>query len=122
MREAPDDPGRHAQLGAVLAGLGEKEDAVNEGKKAVELLPESQDAFDGPQGTAALAEIYAWVGEHDEAVRLLDHLLTVPGGLTVPALKIDPVWDPLRERSALSSFDRQVRVEGLIHSMRKSSR
>src|SRR6476661_1887854 len=97
VRDAPDDPGRHAQLGAVLAGLGKKEDAVNEGKKAVELLPESQDAFDGPQATAALAKIYAWVGEHDEALRLLDHLLTVPSGLTVPTLKVDPVWDPLRK-------------------------
>ena len=97
VRDAPDDPGRHAQLGAVLAGLGKKEDAVNEGRKAVKLLPESQDAFDGPQATAALAKIYAWVGEHDEALRLLDHLLTVPSGLTVPTLKVDPVWDPLRK-------------------------
>jgi TolB-like protein/Flp pilus assembly protein TadD len=97
VRDAPDDPGRHAELGAVLAGLGKREDAVNEGKKAVELLPESQDAFDGPQATAALAEIYAWVGEHDEAIRLLEHLLTVPGGLTVPTIKLDPVWDPLRQ-------------------------
>jgi TolB-like protein/Flp pilus assembly protein TadD len=97
VRDAPDDPGRHAQLGVVLAGLGKKEDAINEGKKAVELLPESEDAFDGPQATAALAEIYAWVGEHDEALRLLDHLLTVPSGLTVSTLKIDPTWDPLRK-------------------------
>jgi len=97
VRDAPDDPGRHAQLGAILAGLGKKEDAINEGKKAMELLPESQDAFDGPQATAALAEIYGWVGEHDEAFRLLDHLLTVPNGLTVPTIKIDPVWDPLRK-------------------------
>ena len=97
VRDAPDDFGRHAQLGAVFAGLGKKEDAINEGKKAVELLPESQDAFDGPQATAALAEIYAWVGEHDEAVRLLDHLLTVPSGLTVSTLKLDPTWDPLRK-------------------------
>jgi TolB-like protein/Flp pilus assembly protein TadD len=97
VREAPGDPGRHAQLGAVLAGLGQKEDAINEGKKAVELLPESEDAVDGPKATAALAEIYSWVGEHDEAFRLLDHLLTVPNGLTVPMVKLDPVWDPLRK-------------------------
>ncbi len=77
--------------------MGLKEDAINEGRKAVELVPESQDAFDGPQATAALAEIYAWVGEHDEAFRLLDHLLSVPNGLTVPTLKLDPVWDPLRK-------------------------
>lgn len=97
VRDAPEDPGRHAQMGAVFAGLGKKEDAVNEGKKAVELLPESQDAFDGPQATAALAEIYTWVGEPDEAFRLLDHLLTIPGGLTVWMLKLDPTWDPLRK-------------------------
>jgi TolB-like protein/Flp pilus assembly protein TadD len=97
VRDAPDDPGRHASLGAVLAGLGQKEDAINEGQKAVELLPESEDAVDGPKATAALAEIYAWVGEHDEAFRLLDHLLAVPNGLTVPLLKLDPVWDPLRK-------------------------
>ena len=97
VRDAPDDPGRHVQLGAILAGLGLKEEAINEGRKAVELVPESQDAFEGPQATAELAEIYAWVGEPDEAFRLLDHLLKVPNGLTVPTLRLDPVWDPLRK-------------------------
>ena len=95
--DAPNDPGRHAALGVILAGLSRKEDAINEGKKAVELLPESEDAVDGPKATAALAQIYAWVGKHDEAFRLLDHLLTVPNGLTVFLLKLDPVWDPLRK-------------------------
>jgi serine/threonine-protein kinase len=84
-------------LGVVLAALGQKEEAINEGKRAVELLPESQDAFDGPQGTAALAQIYAWTGEFDEAFRLLDHLLDVPNGLTVPMLKLEPMWDQLRK-------------------------
>jgi TolB-like protein/Flp pilus assembly protein TadD len=97
VRDAPGDPGRHVQLGAVLAGLGLKEEAINEGRKAVELVPESQDAFEGPQATAALAEIYASVGEPDEAFRLLDHLLKVPNGLTAATLKLDPVWDPLRK-------------------------
>jgi TolB-like protein/Flp pilus assembly protein TadD len=97
VRDAPGDPGRHVQLGAILAGLGLKEEAINEGRKAVELVPESQDAFEGPQATAALAEIYASVGEHDEALRLLDHLLKVPNGLTAATLKLDPVWDPLRK-------------------------
>jgi tetratricopeptide (TPR) repeat protein len=97
VREAPDDPSRHSHLGAVLAGLGRNEDAINEGKKAVELRPESEDAFAGPQATAALAEIYTWVGRPDEAFHLLDHLLTVPNGLTVSTLKLDPTWDPLRD-------------------------
>ena len=97
VREAPDDPTRHTQLGALLAGMGLKEEAINEGKKAVELLPESQDAFDGPDATAGLAEIYASTGEHDEAIRLIDHLLRIPSDLTVHVLKLDPVWDPLRK-------------------------
>lgn len=94
---APADPARHGQHGLILAALGQKQEAIAEGKRAVELLPESQDAFDGPQGTAALAQIYAWTGEFDEAFRLLDHLLVIPSGLTVPMLKLDPAWDPLRK-------------------------
>jgi TolB-like protein/Tfp pilus assembly protein PilF len=97
LRESPDDAARHAQHGAVLACLDQKQEAINEGKRAVELLPESQDAFDGPFITASFAEIYTWVGEHDEAFRLLDHLLQIPNGITVPVLKLDPAWDPLRK-------------------------
>src|SRR5438874_7334374 len=77
LREAPEDPARHAQHGLILAALGQKQEAIAEGKRAVELLPESQDAFDGPQETAALAQIFAWIGESDEAFRLLDQLLTI---------------------------------------------
>jgi TolB-like protein/Flp pilus assembly protein TadD len=97
LQEVPEDAARHAQHGRILAALGRKQEAIAEGKRAVELLPESQDAFEGPQGTAALAEIYAWTGESDEAFRLLDHLLVVPNGITVPSLKLDPAWDPLRK-------------------------
>jgi len=97
VREAPQDANRHGQLGLLLAALGQKEEAINEGRRAVELLPESQDAFDGPQATASLAQIYAWTGEFNEAFRLLDHLLDVPNGLTVTMLKLDPIWDPLRK-------------------------
>src|SRR5437773_7175262 len=97
VREAPQNSARHGQLGVVLAALGQREEAINEGKRAVELLPESQDAFDGPQATASLAQIYAWTGEFDEAFRLLDHLLDVQNVLTVPMLKLEPIWDPLRK-------------------------
>ena len=83
--------------GLILAALGEKQEAIIEGNRAVELLPESEDAFDGPQVTATLAQIYASTGEFDEAFRLLDHLLVVPNGLTVPMLELDPAWDALRK-------------------------
>jgi tetratricopeptide (TPR) repeat protein len=97
VHESPDDAPRHALLGEILAALGQKDAAISEGKRATQLLPESQDAYDGPQISAALAEIYAWTGENDEALRLLDHLLHIPSGITVPLLKLDPVWDPLRK-------------------------
>jgi TolB-like protein/Flp pilus assembly protein TadD len=105
LREAPDDPARHGQHGLILAGLGQKQEAIAEGKRAVELLPESQDAYDGPQATTALAQIYAETGEFDEAFRLLDHLLAIPThGLTVPMLKLDPAWDPLRKDPRFQSL------------------
>jgi len=97
VQESPNDAPRRAVLRAILAALVHKGAAIAEGKRAVEILPESKDAFDGPQITATLAQIYASTGETDEALQLLDHLLTVPNGLTVPVLKLDPTWDPLRE-------------------------
>ena len=97
VQESPDDAARHGQLGLILAGLGRKEEAIKEGKRSVELLPEAQDALDGPEVAVVLVLIYAWTGEHDQAFELLDHLLQVPNSLTVPILKLDPVWDPLRK-------------------------
>src|SRR5438552_3721763 len=96
LRESPGDAARHIQLGFILTGLDRKQEALAEGRRAVELTPESEDAFDGPQITASLAQIYAWVGEKDQALRLLDRSLETPNGITVPMLKLDPMWDPLR--------------------------
>jgi serine/threonine-protein kinase len=96
VREGPNDAKRHARLGLILAGLDRKDEAIAEGKRAVELGPESQDALDGPNITLGLAKIYTWTGEIDQALQLLDHSLNTPNGVTVPALKLDPIWDPLR--------------------------
>src|SRR6266540_883190 len=94
--ESSDDASRHVTLGLILAGLGEKDAAIAEGKRAVELLPESQDALEGPKTAVALAQIYAWTGEKDEALELLERSLSTPNGVTVPVLRLDPIWDPLR--------------------------
>ena len=97
LREGPSDASRHVILGMILAGLGEKDEAIAEGRRAVELLPESQDALDGPKMTVALAQIYAWTGETDQALQLIDRSLITPNGVTVPFLALDPMWDPLRD-------------------------
>jgi TolB-like protein/Tfp pilus assembly protein PilF len=92
----PADAKRHAQLGMIYAALGRKEDAIREGRHAVELLPESKDAFDGPGIALILAQIYTWTGETDQALALIEHSLNTPAGVTVPLLKLDAIWDPLR--------------------------
>jgi TolB-like protein/Tfp pilus assembly protein PilF len=105
IQDGSDDASHHMTLALVLAGLGEKDAAIAEGKLAIALLPESQDALDGPKMTLALAQVYAWTGENDSAFELLERSLTTPAGVTVSSLKLNPVWDPLRSDS---------RFQGLI--------
>ena len=95
--EAPGDASRHALMGLIEAGLGRKEEAVRSGERAVELLPETVDAFDGPILVISLARIYTFVGEHEMAISRLEHSLSTPAGVTVNELKFDPTWDALRQ-------------------------
>ena len=60
------------------------------------MLPETKDAFDGPILTVSLARIYVRCGNVDNALGILERSLDKPAGVTVPELKFDPTWDPLR--------------------------
>jgi tetratricopeptide (TPR) repeat protein len=95
--ELPDDANLHSALGLVLAGLGKKEEALKEGKLAVELLPIKKEAWIGWHRELDLAKIYTMVGEYDLAIEKIDYLLSIPGELSVPYIKIDPVWQDLLE-------------------------
>ncbi len=99
LREHPDDPRLHSALGIAYAGLGRKDEAIAEGRKAVELLPVTKEAFRGYRHEHDLARIYTMVGEYDTAVSRLEYLLSIPGWLTPAWLRIDPAWDPLRRNS-----------------------
>jgi TolB-like protein/class 3 adenylate cyclase len=96
LKQSPDSPDLRIQLAKVLAYLGEKDAALNEAQRATEILPESKDAFGGPDITAGVAEVCGIVGENGRAIELLDGLLGRPSPLTVPLLKLSPAWDPLR--------------------------
>ncbi len=92
----PDDPRFHSSLGIAFAHLGEKEKAIREGLKAVELLPISKDAFYGIPYVEDLAFIYTAVGETDSALKRLDFLLSIPSWISPVWLTFDPQWDALR--------------------------
>jgi len=97
VRESPNDYRVHAASGWVYAHLGIADEALREGRKAVDLLPVSLDALDGPWYIEHLAGIYTIVGEHDEALDILEHLLEIPSWTSIGSLRFHRVWDPLRE-------------------------
>ena len=83
-------------LGVIDAALGRKEDALREGRRAVELLPVEKDSINGANMIHYLAMIAAWVGEKDLAFEQLAFSARTPAGVTYGELKLDPFWDPLR--------------------------
>ncbi len=93
--EWPDDARIHADLGKVYAHLGLRDKAIREAQKAVDLLPLSKDALDGPEYLAHLAETYTIVGDYDAAIDKLEYLLEIPAGVHIGELKVNPVWTPL---------------------------
>jgi TolB-like protein len=97
LKQSPDSPDLRIQFAKVLAYLGEKDAALVEARRATDLLPESKDAFGGPEITAGVAEVYCIVGENSRAIELLDGLLSRPSAVTVQGLKVNPVWDRIRD-------------------------
>ena len=96
LRAAPEDPQRHAYLGVALAYLGRKAEAIQEGERAVALMPVSRDALIGAYLQHDLVRIYLLVGEPEKALDQLEPLLRMPYHLSPGWLKVDPTFAPLR--------------------------
>ena len=94
--EQPDYAEALCALGMIDAALGHKEDAIREGRRAVELLPVTKDAIIGPLLVQDLALIYAWTGEKDLAFEQLNMATRIPGYLSYGQLRLHPYWDSLR--------------------------
>jgi TolB-like protein/class 3 adenylate cyclase/cytochrome c-type biogenesis protein CcmH/NrfG len=95
VREQPDNAQALIALGMVDAALGQKKDAIREGRRAIELFPVSKDAIDGSLFMEYLAAIYATSGKADAAIDQLAATAKIPGHLNYGELRLDPIWDPL---------------------------
>jgi len=96
MRGQPDYAQGLIALGLIDAGLGRKDDAIREGRRAVELVPVSKDVIDGADLILNLAVIYAWTGEKDLALKQLAEAVRLPGSSNYGWLRLHPDWDALR--------------------------
>ncbi|MDQ3313419.1 MAG: hypothetical protein M3505_02100 [Verrucomicrobiota bacterium] len=96
--------GAEDSLGLLNAFMGRKQEAIFHSRRAVELEPESQNAFHGTIHSADLALAYALTGESDKAIALIERLLATPGpiqlgfaaNMTLAELRLRWGWDPLR--------------------------
>jgi tetratricopeptide (TPR) repeat protein len=96
MRGHPDEAELLSDVGLIDAGLGRKEEALNEGRRAVELARSVKDVFIESYVRICLAMISAWTGERELALEQLEALTKTPGFHTYGNLRLNPMWDPLR--------------------------
>jgi TolB-like protein/Tfp pilus assembly protein PilF len=96
LSERPDDLFARAELAWVYLALGRKADALRISREVADSLTIEMDAILGAVGQVGLAEMEAWTGESEAAIKRLRHLLSIPSGISIARLKIDPVWDPIR--------------------------
>ena len=100
----PDFAAALSLLGLIDAGLGRKEAALREGRRACELLPVAKDAVDGMNFAINLAQIYTWLGEKDLALEQIALVQRTPNPLSYGFLKLQPQWDPLRKESRFENI------------------
>jgi TolB-like protein/Tfp pilus assembly protein PilF len=100
LRERPDDTLAMRELSWVYLALGRNADALRLSGEAADLISIEKDASSGPIFQNGLAQIEARAGAPEEAIKRLRHLLSIPAGTvsSIARLKIDPVWDPIRDR------------------------
>jgi serine/threonine protein kinase/tetratricopeptide (TPR) repeat protein len=96
LADLPDDLQALTGLSLSYAALGRKDDAIREGKRAVELAPLSRNALEAPVQMLMLAEVYAQTGEREAALEQLAMAVQLPAGPDYGRLKFEPVWDDLR--------------------------
>jgi TolB-like protein/Flp pilus assembly protein TadD len=99
-RERPDDTFAMTELSWVYLALGRNADALRVSRQAADTISIEKDALAGPVFQNGLAQIEARAGAPEEAIKRLRRLLFIPAGqaVSIARLKVDPVWDPIRDR------------------------
>jgi TolB-like protein/Tfp pilus assembly protein PilF len=99
-RERPDDTFVTTALSWVYLALARNADALRLSRQAADTISVEKDALAGPNFQIGLAQIEAHAGAPEEAIKRLRHLLSIPAGgaASIAGLKMDPVWDPIRNR------------------------
>jgi tetratricopeptide (TPR) repeat protein len=92
----PDNITLLSELGLIDAVLGRKEEALSEGRRAMELARSVKDESTEPNAKIGFAIICAWTGERELALGQLEALVKAPGGYSYGNLRLSPLWDPLR--------------------------
>jgi Flp pilus assembly protein TadD len=111
LKENPNDERLHSSLGIVYAGLGENEKAIAEGKKGIELMPLEKEAYKGYYREWDMAIIYTLIGDYNNALKQIDFILSIPGAFSVNQLKLDPLYDPLRNLSGYKTIFEKYSVK-----------
>jgi Flp pilus assembly protein TadD len=96
LQAQPNDSQELGLLGLIDAALGRTEEALREGRRAVELVPMGKDPIEGVRRLVNLAMIAAWIGDKDLAFEQLESIIHRPSPLSYGGLKLFPWWDPLR--------------------------
>jgi serine/threonine-protein kinase len=97
LKKQPNYAEAISALGMVDAALGRKEEAIAEGRRAIELLPVTKDIMTGSELLRNLALIYAWTGEKQLALDEVASALQGPGHITYGQLRLHPWWDGIRD-------------------------
>jgi adenylate cyclase len=94
--EQPQSAFVQIALAELMAGIGERDEAMRLCERAMEMLPVSRDAYHGATVLMESARIYGMLGDADRAVPLIERALAIPSSLQWLALRLDPKWDSIR--------------------------
>ncbi len=100
LNQQPDDYRIKAKLGYIHAYLGNTDMAYRNAENVMQIMPLEKDALIGAGYIINAAEIYAIIGEVEKSVQLLEQALNIPSDINRNTLRIDPVWDSIREHES----------------------